>query len=107
VMRAYIQFGLDNPSYYKLMFIENLEHYDRVITGDSDRLKGFILLVDLIGEAISSGVIAGHDKELISQSAWASLHGLTALLITFPGFYWKDREALIELHIDTYLKGLR
>lgn len=106
-MRAYLQFGLDNPGYYKLMFIENMEHYDRIITGESDRMKGFNVLVELIHEAVSLKVISNHNEMVVSQSVWAALHGLTSLFIMFPTFDWNDRDALIDFHIDAFLKGLQ
>lgn len=107
VMRAYLQFGLDHPSYYRIMFIHNMENLHLTISGETDMIKGYMLIVDLMNEAIHSNVIASIDAHLTSQSLWAALHGIISLFITFPGFYWTDREALIDFHIENCLKGLQ
>ncbi len=75
-MKAYVQFGLDNSGYYKLMFIDNLEHYDRVLTGESDRMKGFKVLVELIREAVPSKLIASHGELAISNRCGLRCMGL-------------------------------
>jgi hypothetical protein len=44
---------------------------------------------------------------MTAQSLWASVHGLTALLITEQGFPFVDRAALVEHTIDTLVAGLK
>ncbi|MBB6454735.1 AcrR family transcriptional regulator [Salirhabdus euzebyi] len=105
-LKSYVNFGLENKEYYQLMFIRNFEHFDRVVIGESDRMKGFNLLANLIQEGMEKGLVKG-DIEVISQSLWGLIHGITSLLITFKNsFHWTNEQSLIDFHVDTYLKGL-
>lgn len=102
--KAYVYFGLDYPDYYELIFNRNLQ-LEGELRENSDRYKGFQLLVALVEECIKAGVLKEEQAILISQSIWASLHGITALLIAFPSFPWEDKDELIKLHIETMLRG--
>jgi hypothetical protein len=46
------------------------------------------------------------DVEAITQTIWASGHGLVSLLISKPDFPWANRNKLIDLMIDTTIDGL-
>lgn len=103
---AYIQFGLSHPDYYRLIFIENLHLLQKIIIEEDDRTKGFQLLTDLVGEAMNAGALKKNDVQLVSQSLWASLHGITALLITFPDFGWSDVDGFICFQLEAMIKGI-
>ena len=47
------------------------------------------------------------DPDIAARSAWASIHGVTSLLITYPDFPWGDREAVIAGVLDALIDGLR
>jgi len=70
-------------------------------------LRAFASLRDTIAQ------ICGCDDDqvgVIAQAIWASVHGLTSLLISKPYFPWAEREALIEAVLAmgrTYLAGQR
>ncbi len=103
-LKAYIQFGLDQPAFYRLMFIDNLEAFLQKAMCGNDRLQGFALLVEHIAELIDQGQCREQDEQLIGQSMWASIHGLTSLLITYEHhFPWNEQEVLIRYHLDTLL----
>ncbi len=44
---------------------------------------------------------------MTTRSAWAALHGVTALLIQMPNFAWGDQKAVIESLIDITIEGLK
>jgi hypothetical protein len=46
------------------------------------------------------------DIEAISQILWATIHGITSLLIVRPEFPWVEKEKLIDRMLDTALEGL-
>lgn len=109
---AYIQFGLDQPDYYNLIFTENFETNIRSIE-NSNRYHGFLLLKAVVEELFDDQtfVMNGQDRETsalyISNSIWASLHGITALLITFPQFHWVDRDRFIQIHLKSMILGYK
>lgn len=109
---AYIHFGLKYSDYYNLIFTENLETNIRSIE-NSNRFNGFLLLNTVVKDLIEDNTFAINMRELeasdlyISNSLWASLHGLTALLITFPQFNWAERSQLIHMHIRSMILGIK
>ncbi|MEH7352066.1 TetR/AcrR family transcriptional regulator [Neobacillus drentensis] len=103
---AYIEFGFKHPDYYRLIFIENLHQLQRVMTEEDDRIRGFLLLTEIVAKAMSTGALKKNDAQLVSQSLWASLHGITSLLITFPDFSWHEKEGFVTFQVDAMIKGL-
>jgi AcrR family transcriptional regulator len=106
-LRAYIMFGLQNPDYYELIFIENVHHLQVAGSKDNDRMKGFHLLMDAVTEAMKEGTLKKNDPALVSQSLWASLHGITSLLIKIPVFDWCEKEELVSFHVEAIVNGMK
>lgn len=105
-MREYIHFGLKNPTQYTLVFITPLAHDyvpDDTNTGDA----AFDTLRQVVRECADAGALRSDDVETVSQSIWASLHGVTSLLIKHPGFPFVERDRLIDSVIDICLAGIR
>jgi AcrR family transcriptional regulator len=79
----YIRFGIENPEYYDLMFIQRepmnklaemgceWENGDAALT----RLKNTVI------ECMEKGYIAKIDPGLLSLSIWSTVHGLVSLAI--------------------------
>jgi len=105
-MREYIYFGLKNPSQYTLVFITPLPRdYEpnKVNTGEA----AFDTLRQVVNECISANLLKTNNVELVSQTLWAGLHGLTSLLIQHGGFDFVERELLIGNLIDTLITGIK
>jgi AcrR family transcriptional regulator len=107
-MREYTEFGLANPSYYKLAFMSppkfKAESY--LVEGS----KGTALFLGLrvsVELCIRQGIFREMDPDLAAQVLWTINHGVTSLLITNPNFPWVDKNALIDYVIDTAINGLR
>ncbi|MFF7971396.1 WHG domain-containing protein [Streptomyces sp. NPDC007905] len=71
--RAYLEFALDNPGMYELMF-----RHDLLESGNSGlretSLPLFALMADLVGEARPEA-----DARLVTGALWANLHGIAQL----------------------------
>lgn len=79
----YLRFGIENPEYYDLMFIQrapmkklqemgcNWENGDAAMT----RLRNTVI------ECMEKGLIAKTDSDLVSMSIWSMVHGLVSLAI--------------------------
>ncbi|WP_353226438.1 TetR/AcrR family transcriptional regulator [Novosphingobium sp.] len=104
--RAYIEFGLEHPDMYRIAFmpthVETVQSSAVVGLAQSDLaqsdpgmvagLRAFSALRDQIVQ------IRGVDDDeigVIAQAIWATVHGLTSLLIGKPQFPWAERERLI------------
>jgi len=107
---AYIHFGLENPHHYRATFMMPIpegfdqEKYKRP---DSPGMQAFDFLRRSVYDCIAAGKFQSSDPEIISQTLWSGVHGITSLLITFErGFPWVDNEQLIPFVVDTLIAGV-
>ena len=100
--RAYVDFGLENPDMYRLAFMQET---DEAVSQLVQQGKDPVLAAGQGAFDIARHVLAQMlgrteaEVEVQAQSIWASVHGLTSLLIARPMFPWVDREQLIEHHL--------
>jgi len=107
-LRAYAEFGLANPSYYRLAFLCPPEFKAESYLAEGS--KGTELFLSLRGTAercIAQGLFRPMAPDLAAQVLWSVNHGVTSLLLTNPNFPWAGREELIEAVIDCAVDGLR
>jgi len=106
-LKTYVEFGLANPHQYAATFLRPIPAGKRPEFEDSAGAKAFGLLRQGVQACRDSGDIRTPNVEMTAQALWASIHGLTALLITEQGFPFVDRAALVDHTIDTLIAGLR
>ncbi len=107
--QAYIHFGLDHPDMYRMAFmIEGNEQTAALVREAKDPImavgEGAFDMLRRVIAAMMGTEAGGVDPatvELEAQSVWASVHGLTSLLIARPAFPWVERDRLIAHHLDT------
>jgi AcrR family transcriptional regulator len=107
---AYIEFGLANPHHYRATFMMPIpEGFDKTKyhEEDSPGMQAFSFLRRGLGECIAGGKMPAMNVELASQTLWAGIHGITALLITKAAFPWVGRDKVIHSTVDTLVAGLR
>ncbi len=79
----YLQFGMENPEYYSLMFIQG-EPMKKLSEPGCEWKPGDEAINRLratITECIEKGYLASADPHLVSLSVWSFVHGLVALAI--------------------------
>jgi AcrR family transcriptional regulator len=106
-LREYIHFGLKHPSQYEIVFITPLPVNIESEFEETNGKVAFDTLRTVITECISANLLKHNDVELISQTLWAGIHGVTALLIQHTGFPFVERERLIDSVIDTLIVGIK
>jgi len=77
----YIQFGIENPEYYDLMFIQK-EPMQKLTEMGCDWKNGDAALTRLkntLIECMDKGYIAKTDPTVLSLSIWSTVHGLVSL----------------------------
>lgn len=77
----YIQFGMENPEYYDLMFIQP-EPMDKLEEMGCEWQNGDAALTrlrDTLTECMEKGYIAKTDPIVLSLSVWSTVHGLVSL----------------------------
>jgi AcrR family transcriptional regulator len=105
-MRAYIDFGLKHPNYYKLIFMSDFTRITTRIDDSSGRAALFSLRTN-IEMGIQQGLFRSIDADLATKLVWTMNHGITSLFINLPEFPWMDKEELIDKVINTAIEGLK
>jgi len=113
--RNYIQFGERFPNHYVFMFMtphpeHDLDEQDRQIVGNPE-VDAYAFLKWAVEEAINAGCFREgvHDAELVSQTLWASVHGVISLNIAKgkdPWVDWRPLRQRAEMMLDITLRGL-
>ncbi len=107
-MRAYVELGLENPSYYRLAFVNRPRAAGRPSL-DPDSL-GWAVFSDMtkkVEACIRTGAFPEMDPPLAAGVIWAVGHGATSLLLSLPEVPWADRDGLIDRIMDSAIDGLR
>jgi len=105
IIKIYIQYGLDNPTHYKMFFITDVTEFKDYMT-DFPGLEPFKRLVKVVEECIDAGSFYSEEAAVISQGIWSAVHGITSLLIVRPDFPWEEKDKLLDHIIQTLIRGL-
>lgn len=101
-MRVYVEFGLANPTDYRVAFL--------IATPDDRRPyvthPAFEVLRGAVARCKKEQRFRAVNVELVSQTLWAAIHGITSLLIQRPTFPWVRQETLIRQVIDNAVDSL-
>ena len=98
--RAYLQYAIDNPERYKLVFgpsIENRENYPDLMEAG---MSSFAVLMNLVEQGIDSGDFLDHCPKLLANACWTSMHGFASLAI--DGFYQRQE---LPVNFATLMEG--
>ncbi len=106
---AYINFGIANPQQYRVVFMmpppEGFDRFKNLQQG-SPGMQSFDFLRRSVFDCISAGKFRSRHAELIAQTLWCGVHGVTSLLITHQMFPWVDKERLIQSTVDALVAGV-
>jgi AcrR family transcriptional regulator len=108
----YIQFAVDHPNQYRLMFLTPRPAAPAPDTEDLAR-KGnpnedaYAFLYQIVGAAIEAGLFRPEytDRQLICQTLWAAVHGVASLEITHKCDVWISWAPLSD-RAQTMLNGI-
>ena len=103
----YVQFGLKHPNHYAIVFNASPPAGPKQSFEKSQGEAAFDTLRESVAACMADGSIEQPNAELVSQTLWACVHGVTSLLITQEGFPFVERRTLTESVVDTIIKGLR
>ena len=110
---AYAEFGLKNPSHYRLMFMtpKNVGKENSAIRQGDPVEDAYAFLKSIVAEIMAAGRFRPEytDVELLSQVIWAGVHGVVSLEIAKCSDDWVDWrpvEERVRLTIDMVVAGL-
>jgi AcrR family transcriptional regulator len=109
---AYVQFGLEHPMQYQLMFMTRRpkEVDDRIHSGNPSE-DAYAFLRQTCADAIASGQLRPEykDPDELALIAWSSLHGSLSLRIVMEDedwVQWRDAKTTASRICDTLLGGV-
>lgn len=106
-MLEYVNFGLRHPSHYLLLFSTRHSEGPKIAFDQSKGKLAFETLRDAVNACVAADQLRNDDVDLISQSLWTGIHGITSLLITQTGFPFVKKQKLIDTSLDIMIAGIR
>lgn len=109
--RAYIEFALENPELFRLMFL----FPPAAFAGDEPALeaatRAFDLPASAMRNAIESGAVHSIEPDVAVLMQWAACHGVADVLLMDLGFdsdtFPAVAGAVIDALLDTMIRGLQ
>jgi len=99
-VRAYVDFGLEHPGLYAVLFGPQADHLGLAFEGSPGQ-QVFSALLDPVAHA--ADLSAGDPDALaLATDLWAAMHGIVTLRASLPGFPWGD----LELQLDRVVTQL-
>lgn len=106
--RCSIDFGLDNPEYYEIMFQLRPERMERYPAEKYRQARRNLeLFADALTDGMAQAVLYTDDARVSASTIWASLHGTVSLLLAERVDVRIDREDFIEAAIQQTLRSYR
>jgi len=112
-LERYIAFGLKNPNHYIPAFVLppppdlDAKRLQSMHDPQSNGMRALATLRDTIADGVKAKKLRKVNPEVAARAAWAAIHGVTSLLITYPDFPWGDREAVVAGVVDALVEGLK
>ena len=115
--RSYVDFALDHPHAYRLMFMTPGQESEGGAEGEESAAPelpdrdAYLFLVRTVSEAMTARRLRPDltDPHLVAQLYWAALHGAAALSIAKEGDAWMEWRPVEERTgalVDTLIRGL-
>ncbi len=106
--RAYVDFGLEHPEQYRILFMSRREvACDEPPDEDLKAASGFTALVDNVVRAIEAGAVEALDPILVATGLWTVVHGITSLAISIPNYPVSGLDVVVDHLLDVHRRGLR
>lgn len=111
---TYVQYALEHPNHYRLMFMtsrpQSSPESQEGRKGNPDE-DAYAFLKSCVQDCVASGRLRPEltDVELLSQAAWAAIHGVVSLHIAMGNDDWVDwRPATMTANVvlAAILRGL-
>lgn len=107
--RAYLEFAIEHPNLYRLLFGERFREEREGICDyrDETQATGLYALIGLLLEAQEQGAVEKADPMIQAATIWASVHGLASLLIDGHLMMSDNLEVIYRHMYISLLKGLK
>ncbi len=105
--RAFVDFGLDNPEYYEIMFMLHPERMERYPAEKYRRARRNLdVIAATLADGVAQGVMVVEDVRVAASTIWGALHGAVSLLLVRRVDVRIDPDAFIEATITQTMQGV-
>ena len=109
--RAYVNFGLDHPNHYRLMFMTPRPPVEPGNERGNPEEDAYAFLKAIVAQSIAEKRFKReyNDADLVSQVVWSGVHGIMSLHIAKSNDNWVDWRSIekrLSLMIDVLVDGL-
>jgi AcrR family transcriptional regulator len=112
-IRSYIETGMEEPNHYMMAFAPSVTSKPHLHDEKETAFEAEAMLVQMIEKGQQEGVFRSGDPRVMSKSVWASLHGMTMLIVCLddfpngmPGSEHVTTEGVVEFHANMIIRGL-
>lgn len=115
VGRAYVEFGLEYPNHYRLMFMTPAHpavdpEHSRLRKGNPDE-DPYALLLLTVKECMEKELLREDltDPELVAQVLWMAGHGVVSLHVAMgkdPWIDWRAPRKAHDLMVESLIRGM-
>lgn len=105
---AYVRYAIAHPAHYRVMFGtygENEQTHPSLVEASR---QAFMVLVNVIAEGQSAGVMRPGESKQLAWAAWSLVHGLAMVLIAgqLPVTESREIDALSGFIVRVFIEGL-
>jgi AcrR family transcriptional regulator len=106
--RGYITFGLQNPAFYRLIFMERPDFFVHETLENAPKWEEtFAVWRRVLEDAMRAGEIRADDPLKTSDAIWSLLHGIVALANRMPDFTLERALGAADVAVEMIVKGLK
>jgi AcrR family transcriptional regulator len=108
---AYVSFGINNPSHYRLMFMTPKNTEPNTIAKGNPEEDAYAFLKSIVGELMARGRFRDEitDVDLAVQVIWSAVHGVVSLEIAKckdEWVEWRPIEERARVASEMMIRGL-
>ena len=109
--QAYIAFGLQNPSHYRLMFMTPKNTEPSALSRGNPEEDAYAFLKSIVAELVAKKLVRKElaDVDLASQVIWSGVHGVVSLEIAKcrdEWVAWRAFEERADAMVELILRGV-
>lgn len=103
--RNYIQFAMDNPDDFYLMFCTSCNEVDLEGELAAESLRSYEQFRSMVGTVVASGYFGDTDEETVAFGLWSGVQGLASLITSGRAEVFSETD--VDELIDRVLRFLR
>lgn len=104
--RIYVNFALDNPQEYQIIFLFSSEELSRYpVEKFRKARRGYELVHSVLVEGVNQGLIYEEHPRLAAYTFWAQLHGVMSVVLSKRLDTRIDQKEFIEQAIEHIIHG--